>query len=150
MHAKGLAGGLPGFAGLAVLLGLACAGCGPGKGDVSGRVTSNGRPVVTGTVSVLGSDGLLRSGDIGPDGTYRVEGVAAGPAKVAVTSPDPWDEYQKLVKVQKSKGAADRIKPPAIDKKDWFPLPKAYEGPEQSPLSFTVQGGANEYDVPLR
>jgi hypothetical protein len=134
----------------ALLAGLAAAGCGPAKGDVAGKVTFNDKPVVTGTVSFLGADGLLRSGNIQPDGTYRVTGVGAGPAKVAVISPNPWDEYQKLVKIQKSKEAADKIPPPTIDKKDWFAIPKTYESPEQSPLSFTVKGGSNSYDIPLQ
>ena len=58
---------------------IAGAGCAGGKADVSGRVTHRGKPVVTGTVVVRGSDGLDVPGAIQPDGTYTAQGVAAGP-----------------------------------------------------------------------
>src|SRR5690242_8111846 len=70
---------------------LAVAGCGAGRGTVSGKVTYKGKPVVTGTVSVIGSDGIQYAAQITPQGTYSVPDVPAGPAKFTVSSPNPDD-----------------------------------------------------------
>src|SRR5262245_48576180 len=77
-----------GLATAAALLALA-SGCGVGRGDVSGKVTYQGKPLVWGTVQFEGSDGMLKQGNINSDGTYSVQGVAAGEAKVAVSSINP-------------------------------------------------------------
>src|SRR5262245_41962740 len=60
---------------LALLVVLAAAaGCG-GTATVNGKVTYQGRPVLSGSVIVLNADGTARSGVILRDGTYAVEGV---------------------------------------------------------------------------
>ena len=59
---------------------LLAAGCGGGKADVSGKVTYKGKLLATGTVSMVGPDGMVRQGAINVDGTYQVTGVAAGSA----------------------------------------------------------------------
>src|SRR5262245_57422987 len=72
-----------------LLLG-ALAGCGPGRGSLSGKVTCQGKgPLRLGTVSVLGGDGVIHNGNIKEDGTFEVPGIAAGTVKVAVSCPDP-------------------------------------------------------------
>ena len=68
---------------------LAAVGCGGGTADVSGKVTFKGKPVTYGTVMILGSGGLPKSGVLRPDGTFTVTGVPLGPVKVAVSSPRP-------------------------------------------------------------
>src|SRR5581483_11527207 len=73
-----------------VLLGcLIALGCGPGRGDLSGTVSFNGQKLQTGSVLVVGSDGIIRYGIIESTGAYSVAQVPAGPVKVAVASPDP-------------------------------------------------------------
>src|SRR5437867_11811654 len=64
-------------------------GCGPGRGDLSGTVTFEGKPLRFGTVLVLGGDGIPKSGQIEEGGAYSVKDIQAGPIKVAVTSADP-------------------------------------------------------------
>ena len=66
-----------------------CCGCGAGRGDIMGKVTQKQRPVVFGTVLVVGGDGLPHFGPIQEDGSYTVEDVPAGPVRIAVNSPDP-------------------------------------------------------------
>src|SRR5438477_1667604 len=73
---------------LAALLLPMLIGCG-GTATVAGKVTYQGRPVLSGSVIVLNDDGTAVSGVIQPDGTYSVEGVKKGRVKVGVLSPDP-------------------------------------------------------------
>ena len=61
----------------------------PGATTLTGRVTSQGKPVVFGTVTVITSDQRAHSVPIQPDGTYALKGVPRGPVKVAVSSPNP-------------------------------------------------------------
>jgi hypothetical protein len=77
---------------------LILTGCGPKKVDVSGKVTlTNGEIVKSGSV-LFSSENYAVSGDIQPDGTYRVgerkagDGIRTGHYKVEVvnaTRPDP-------------------------------------------------------------
>src|SRR5262245_2949554 len=69
------------------LLAGAC-GCAD-TATVTGKVSYRGRPVTYGSVIFLSADKTARSGVIGPDGTYTVEGVHPGQAKVGVISRDP-------------------------------------------------------------
>jgi len=56
---------------------------------LTGRVTSQGKPVVFGTVTVLTSDNRTCSVPIHTDGTYLVRDLPPGPVRVAVSSPNP-------------------------------------------------------------
>lgn len=133
----------------AVLLALA-AGCGSKTADVTGKVTFQGKPVVYGTVVIIGSDGLPKAGDLKPDGTYRVADVAVGPVKVAVSSPPPpGSEPPKKAKVAggRDAGEDDKQPPPAATPadaavaKNWVPLPEKYGDPDKSGLTATVAAG---------
>lgn len=57
--------------------------------SVSGTVTSDGRPVVFGTVTLLAVDRRAYSASIGADGHFTVANVPPGPVQIAVSSPDP-------------------------------------------------------------
>lgn len=61
----------------------------PGATTLTGRVMSQGKPVMFGTVTVITSDHRTHSVPIKPDGTYVLKGVPRGPVKVAVSSPNP-------------------------------------------------------------
>jgi hypothetical protein len=125
---------------------LAAAGCGPGSADVTGTVTFKGKPVVCGTVVVFGSDGLPRSGTINPDGTFRVEGIRVGPARVAVTSPPPPGAGPARPKSRGGREGddGDKIPPPQAPPadpqvvKNWVALPEKYGDPTRSGLTFDV------------
>src|SRR5262245_11102874 len=67
---------------------LAAVGCG-GRGDVSGKVTYNGKPLVFGTVQFEASDKTIKQANIETDGSYFIAGVPVGEAKVAVSSDNP-------------------------------------------------------------
>ncbi len=136
---------------LAPLL-LALAGCGTGKAEVTGKVTHHGKPVTWGTVIVQGPDGMPQSGAIQPDGTYLVQGVAAGPAKVGVISRDPGVRAGgrgRRVDKGDAGGQQTAVTYPAVDRSKWFPLPEKYESPDTSGLTAILAPGANAHDIDL-
>jgi hypothetical protein len=126
------------------LLALAAVGC-QGRGDVTGKVTYKGNPLVFGTVQFEGSDGTLRQSNIEPDGSYSVTGVATGEAKVAVSSINPKSsDFQPL---QREGGPKPRPRP---EIKGWFPIPDKYDEPSKSGLTYTIKPGANKIDIELK
>jgi hypothetical protein len=125
------------------LLALA-AGC-QGKGDVSGTVTYEGRPLVFGTVLFEGSDGGLRQSNIGTDGSYTVRGVATGEAKVAVSSLNP--NSSDFIAIQREGG---KKPPPRPEVRGWFPIPKKYDAPYTSGLTYPIKRGENKIDIELK
>ena len=124
------------------LLALVAVGC-QGKGDVSGKVTYNDKPLVTGTVLFEGSDGGIRQGEIGADGSYSVRGVATGAARVAVNSPNP----RSITILSKN---PDKKPEPYPDAPGWFPIPQKYNVPSTSGLTYPVKGGRNEINIELK
>jgi hypothetical protein len=117
------------------------AGC--GRGDMSGKVTFNDKPVVFGTVLVHGRDGL-RQGAIQPDGSFTVRNIAAGEAKVAINSPSP-----KGIQLYPNKNPKFKQEP-YPDVPGWFPIPKKYEDVQTSGLKYTIRGGSNAIDIELK
>lgn len=128
-------------------LGLFCliiaGGCGKGKGDLSGKVSFGDKTVVTGTVTIVASDGSTFSAVIQEDGAYSFQGVPAGPAKLAVTSPNP-------VEIKHAKRKKDEEAKPKVESKGWFPIPDKYTDPEQSEITFTLKRGKNTFDIALK
>jgi hypothetical protein len=129
---------------LAVLV-LAAGGC-QGKGDVSGKVSYKGKPLVWGTVTFEGKDGGLHYGNIGRDGSYSVSGVATGEAKVAVSSINP--KSSDFVPMQRE-GSKKPPPPPRPEVKGWFPIPEKYDAPYKSGLVYTIKRGENTIDIVL-
>lgn len=86
MHLREI--GLAVLAIVALLCGLAYVEL-PGGTELAGSVTSGGKPVVYGTVTVVASDNRVYTAPIGPDGTYRIKALPPGPVRVAVSSPNP-------------------------------------------------------------
>jgi hypothetical protein len=136
---------------------LAAAGCSGGSVTVTGKVAYQGKPVVFGSVVVIGKDGLPKAGLIEPDGTFRIAGVVPGSVQVAVSSPPPpgaapapkprggrtggdWEDDEKILPTV----AGD----PAVAKA-WFPIPDRYGDPAKSGLTATV-GSGQPLDLDLK
>jgi hypothetical protein len=127
------------------VLALAAAGC-QGKGDVSGKVSYKGKPLVWGTVTFEGKDGGLHYCNIASDGSYSVSGVAIGEAKVAVSSINP--KSSDFVAIQRE-GSKKPPPPPRPAVTGWFPIPAKYDTPFKSGLVYAIKGGENQIDIVL-
>jgi hypothetical protein len=126
------------------LLALAALGCG-GRGDVSGKVTYKGKPLVFGTVQFEASDKSFKQGTINEDGTYSVEGVPVGEAKAAVNSPNPNSgDFQPLIR------EGQPPPPPRPEIRGWFPIPREYQDLSKPVLSYPIQRGQNVIDIELK
>jgi hypothetical protein len=125
-------------------LAFAAAGC-HGTGDVSGKVTFQGKPLVFGTVLFEGSNGALRQGNIEKDGSYVVSGVATGEAKAAVSSRNP--KSSDFIPIHRE-GAPKP--PPRPDFPGWFPIPSKYDAPYISGLTYSIKQGENKIDIELQ
>ena len=126
----------------AVLAALLIAGCGGGRGDLGGEVTYQGKPVSSGTVTAVGSDGVVKSGFIA-DGRYEVRDLPAGTVKLAVTSPDPGKAPPKS-----KKGEPGPMTRP--DRTGWMPLPEKYADLATSGLTADLKAGANDHKIELK
>jgi hypothetical protein len=127
--------------GLLALLALT-PGCRPGTADVAGRVTYQGKPVVSGSVTLHAADGSVHQIGLNPDGTYRLDRVPVGTARVAVSSPDPTPSAR--AKGDPDSRVPTRAQPPPGA---WFPLPAKYADPAQSGLTVQVGGGPGDIEL---
>lgn len=89
LHFRKIVLSVVGLMGLLVFNFAGCPGFGDSTGTLAGQVTSGGKPVLWGTVTVIGSDNRPRTTNIRPDGTYEVTGLPPGPVRVAVQSANP-------------------------------------------------------------
>jgi len=129
----------------------AVAGCGPSRSDVTGTVSYRGRPVVYGTVSVIGSDQMTYYGTIRLDGTFSVAGVPTGPARVGVYSPDPYFEPPippaVRAKAEEARRAAGIEVAPRPPKGQWVRLPPKAADPLTSGLAVDVAAQPTVVDL---
>jgi hypothetical protein len=127
---------------------LSAAGCSKSAGEVSGKVTLNGKPLKGGTVTFIAATGTGASAGISPDGTYKALKVPLGDVKVIVVGPvfkmdlpaggaAGGDTFKLPTKPSEGPPPADQI------------VPKKYADPDSSGLALTVQKGGQEFDIPL-
>jgi hypothetical protein len=141
------------------VLGLLLCGCndssmGP-QGQVSGKVTYQGKPLPGGQVRFLTSKGLLFSGDIDPEGNYKLKAVV-GEAKIAVdnsmlkkNSESPRIDLRHRPGAQPPPGVKVDDEPSATLAGTYLPLPEKYQSPETSGLTCTVKSGSQTHDIEL-
>jgi hypothetical protein len=107
------------------------AGCSPGTGTVSGKVTFKGEALPGGMVTItplkVGSTAF--QGQIQPDGSYSVQNIPVGEAKVIITTQPPLGKIQLLGPYVK--------------------IPDRYRDAEKSGFSVKVERGDNKLDLPL-
>jgi hypothetical protein len=134
---------------LAVIGFLAMSGLGCQRtGNVAGKVSYQNKPVVFGTIMVVASDGNIHQASIREDGSYSVQGVRVGEARIAVNSSDP---TAPLVTKPGQMGANPEENQRRADlRTKWFPLPKDLGDPNKSGLKVQVKGGDNNHNIPLK
>jgi hypothetical protein len=132
---------------LSALLTAPTCGCGsqsehPETVPVQGKVTYHGQPVPKGTITFQPDDGQTATGEIQPDGTYRLgtfaekDGAVPGHHKVMIIAND--------ADPTKMPGSSPGYKPP----KDL--VPKKYSQLETSGLEATVTKEKTAYDFELK
>lgn len=126
-----------------VLLGaiVGCGGAPEGPvrnyADVTGKVSYKGVPLKMGTVMFQPASGPFASGEIQPDGTYRLKGEI-GPNTVTITSRDAPPANLPTDPVQRNS-----IAPPKSH------IPEFY-GDRRSGLKFDVQKQGNQANFELK
>jgi hypothetical protein len=144
-------------AGLGMLLGLAATGCGS-YGSVSGKITCNGQPLGGGTVVFTVEGQGSDSSPIGPDGSYHINKVPTGTAKVSVET------------LSVKPAGADFRRPPNMPtppagqipqgaqplnydtqpKGTYVEIPENYSDPNKSGLTYEVKSGSQEKSFDLQ
>ena len=105
-------------------------GCGPGKGNVSGTVMYQQKPVAGGTVTFYDEANGVASDTIKDDGTYTVKNVGSGTAKIAVVAPMA-------------------ISMPGLNAPKPIEIPSKYADREQSGLTYQVTRGSQTHNITL-
>src|SRR4051812_20209294 len=126
------------------LLALALAGCGAPTGDISGKVTLNGKPLPGGFVAFLssGDNPAAVSGVIQPDGTYSVSRVPVGAVAITIQGVrGPAQGAGPMLPGAKS------APPPEVGKGDPVFVPYKYGNAETSGLTYTVEKGTQTHDI---
>jgi hypothetical protein len=141
-----------------VLLNLSAVGCGSGTGDLSGKVSYQGKPLALGSVLLIGADAKPRSAWIETDGSYRFADVPVGEAKLAVYSPDPAKQAKLGKKDKKRRSSSKRPLPPkpaapelpTVDGTKWFAIPAEYGDVDHSGLRVTIHRGSITYPIDMK
>jgi hypothetical protein len=127
-------------------------GCGPAVGDVRGKVFYQGKEVTSGTITMVGADGIPRNSEIAEDGSYQISKVRVGEAKVLVRSPAP-DPAKSSRPPPKREGAPVPEESRATftdhQKKTWRDIPIHYADVTRTQAKCTVAPGSNAIDIKL-
>lgn len=125
-----------------MLIAVFVSGCGPAWTDVSGKVSFRDRPVVTGTVTGIGSDQMTYYAPIELDGTFTFTKVPVGPVRFGVFSPDPYFEppvsAEIKARIQEARRAAGEVDRPRPPRGKWMRLPAKYADPLCSGLTIEI------------
>lgn len=118
-------------------------GCGEPTTRVSGKVSYRGKPLPSGTITFFCSDNkVVRSCQIGADGSYAIEKVPVGMAKISVSTPPPPPALSAEVAKMAPSGGSTPPKPISI--------PINYNDPEKSGLTYQVPKGDQPHDIDLK
>jgi hypothetical protein len=150
---------------VAALALLTLSGCGR-TGTVTGKVTLDGQPLKAGTVAFSSADGKKRTSSAPiTDGQFTLTKVPTGPGTFTVNTSEVSDYLEKTERAAHPPGT-EKMKPaerqqiqqtfqkeltPDMEKrfKGAQLVPPKYANPKTSGLTFTVQSGSQNHDLPL-
>src|SRR5262245_53888184 len=132
-------------------------GCGgPGKGNLEGTVTYQGKNIVMGSVTAIGYDKVPVMASIDENGHYILIDVPAGPVKLSVDSPEPppdkpggnpnltFPEGRGADKKRRAAGGAPT-------RAKWIKLPPQCADPETSGIETVVKKGTTTtYNIEMK
>jgi hypothetical protein len=139
-----------GLLALALLPGVV--GCGGGgTGTVSGKVTYQDGPVKGGNVILASPKGKSVMAPINEDGTYTAKDVPVGDVKIAVQTKALGIRaaMAKNSKIPANSPMLASGMPPDEAARRFVAIPDQYEDSESSGLTFVVQKGPQEHNIPL-
>lgn len=141
---------------------LMTAGCGGGKGEVSGKVSYKGKPVLGGTVSFAPEKGGVMRSPIEEDGSFKISNIPPGKTKIMVET----ESFRPLsanvggrrgggsgVSADFMKQNIEKMNPQGADPsraKRYVPIPKDYGDPSKSTLTYDVKSGKQTHDIDLK
>jgi len=141
---------------LPVILSLALVGCGAPTAKVSGKVTYGDKIVKGGDVTFVVEGKGTASARIKEDGTYTVEGVPAGTAKVCVdTKAFNPANVTGVVQLNPPKDAKlpEGLAGAGADRSElqrrFVQIPERYADLNKTPLTTTITGGTQEYNIKI-
>jgi hypothetical protein len=151
-HRKTVRGSATFLAALVGLTALVNVGCGGGKGEVSGEVTYNGKPIPWGRITFVSQVGNRKaiSSSI-RNGAYQIKDCPAGPVKISVES---FKAVARNAKVR-PQGMAKGFKPPESEEPPpeavgkHLAIPLKYGNSDSSGLEYTVRSGSQSHNIPL-
>jgi len=125
------------------------AGCRPATmGSVEGRVTFKGKPLGTGLVVFVGTDGhATLPAAVQPDGSFRIPKVPIGVMRVSFDNPPPPNLPAAAVKGVSEDPEITVLREQA---KRFVATPARYKDPASSGLSFEIIAGVNTCDLELQ
>lgn len=139
------------------------AGCGgPSVSDVTGTVQYKGKPVTSGTITMVGTDGQPRQSNIDENGSYKIKNVLTGDVKVLVSSP-PFagakgggsarpkqpDRINPLTDKKIETKSEDEPTLSQVQKDTWRAIPPHYGDISQDKLKITLKAGSNIQEIKL-
>lgn len=144
---------------LLAALAAACAtGCTEQRSDIHGTVKHKGKPLKAGTIIIVAPDNQTHRAYLGPDGSYRITGVARGPVQVAVIvegprvppRPEPKpgadpDAVAKAIAEDEARRANMKGAAPAGP-----PIPPKYADAATSGLGFELKEADQEFSPDLQ
>lgn len=146
--------------GLATSLLLAALGCGSSTATVSGKIAYRNNPLHGGTVTFYGpgETGWTKTSTIGDDGSYKLDHVPKGSARISVeTKTAKVNPMGKQMMPKMPKGAPPegiehspfgQMQQQSADK--FVKIPDKYKDPNQSGLTYEVTSGKQEHNIDLQ
>jgi hypothetical protein len=134
------------------------AGC-SSRGTISGKVTINDQPVHRGTITFYTLDKSWASAaSIGEDGSYTIAKVPLGPVKISVVSAERNPRLGAKFKARSTlaPGEANAEDVPPKFRNRFNPeasgpsVPKKYNDPETSGLTYEVKPGKQEHNIDIK
>lgn len=119
------------------------------KATVTGKVYFKGAPLNGGQVTIVGTDKVGRTGMIGVDGEYKVDGLPAGDARIGVmTTPGKAPPVPGMAKGMDASKMGGGVKEKETGTK-LIPIPDKYNSADTSGLTLTIKTGVNQHDIKI-
>jgi hypothetical protein len=144
--------------GLSVGVACGCGGAGSGTGQVTGKVSYQGKPLSVGTVAFFGSNNRVANSLILPDGTYTITNAPMGEVKISVeTPPQPTSGGSGgPPKGMMMDPAKFGVKNPDAKKtamggqlEKHVVVPDKYKDAQKSGLTYTVKAGEQTHNIDI-